>query len=57
MVHKLSKVYMAWLYLLLASLLEIVWTTALKYSEGFTRLVPVIVMLILGSVDIKKIML
>ena len=31
---------MAWLYLLAAGLLEIVWATALKYTEGFTRLGP-----------------
>jgi quaternary ammonium compound-resistance protein SugE len=31
---------MAWLYLLAAGLLEIVWATALKHTEGFTRLGP-----------------
>jgi quaternary ammonium compound-resistance protein SugE len=31
---------MAWIYLLTAGLLEIVWATALKYSDGFTRLWP-----------------
>jgi quaternary ammonium compound-resistance protein SugE len=31
---------MAWLFLLAAGLLEIVWATALKYTEGFTRLGP-----------------
>ena len=30
----------AWLWLLAAGLLEIVWAIGLKYSEGFTRLVP-----------------
>lgn len=31
---------MAWIYLLLASTLEIGWAVGLKYTEGFTRLVP-----------------
>ncbi|HWP86031.1 MAG TPA: quaternary ammonium compound efflux SMR transporter SugE [Terriglobia bacterium] len=30
----------AWLSLLIAGLLEIVWAVGLKYTEGFTRLVP-----------------
>ncbi len=28
---------MAWLYLAIAGVLEIVWAIGLKYSEGFTR--------------------
>jgi quaternary ammonium compound-resistance protein SugE len=36
---------MAWLYLLIAGLLEIVWATALKFSDGFSRLLPTIVAL------------
>jgi quaternary ammonium compound-resistance protein SugE len=31
---------MSWFYLLLAGLLEIVWAVGLKYTAGFTRLVP-----------------
>ena len=31
---------MAWLYLLGAGLLEIVWAAALKYTDGFTRFGP-----------------
>lgn len=31
---------MAWTYLILAGLLEIGWAIGLKYTEGFTRLVP-----------------
>ena len=31
---------MAWVYLVLAGLLEVVWAVGLKYSEGFSRLVP-----------------
>ncbi len=31
---------MAWVYLSIAGLLEIVWAIGLKYTEGFTRLGP-----------------
>lgn len=31
---------MAWAYLMLAGMLEIVWAIGLKYTAGFTRLVP-----------------
>lgn len=31
---------MAWIYLFFAGLLEIGWAIGLKYTEGFTRLVP-----------------
>lgn len=31
---------MAWIYLVLAGLFEIVWATGLKYTDGFTRLWP-----------------
>ncbi|MFP5393085.1 MAG: quaternary ammonium compound efflux SMR transporter SugE [Gammaproteobacteria bacterium] len=31
---------MSWFYLLLAGLLEVTWAVGLKYTEGFTRLVP-----------------
>lgn len=34
---------MAWIYLLVAGLLEIVWAFAMKKSDGFTLLVPTIV--------------
>lgn len=30
----------AWFVLVIAGLLEVCWATGLKYSEGFTRLVP-----------------
>ncbi|MGL9717167.1 MAG: DMT family transporter [Wolbachia sp.] len=43
---------MAWIYLLLAGLLEVIWTTALKYSNGFTRVIPVVVIFISGSVSL-----
>jgi quaternary ammonium compound-resistance protein SugE len=31
---------MAWLWLTLAGLLEVVWAIGLKYTESFTRLAP-----------------
>jgi quaternary ammonium compound-resistance protein SugE len=31
---------MAWLYLFVAGLLEVGWAIGLKYTEGFTRLMP-----------------
>lgn len=34
---------MAWVYLVIAGLLEIVWAIGLKYTEGFTRIVPSVV--------------
>lgn len=37
---------MAWVYLLLAGLFEVVWSTAMKESHGFTKLIPSIVTLV-----------
>ena len=37
---------MAWLVLIIAGILEIVWAFAMKQSEGFTRLVPSLVTLV-----------
>ncbi|MCA3246403.1 MAG: DMT family transporter [Tagaea sp.] len=37
---------MAWLYLVVAGLLEIVWAIGLKMSEGFTKPVPSAVTLV-----------
>ena len=34
---------MAWVWLTLAGLLEVVWAAGLKYTEGFTRLVPSVI--------------
>ena len=31
---------MSWTYLVIAGVLEVVWAIGLKYTEGFTRLVP-----------------
>ena len=37
---------MAWLLLLIAGLLEVGWAVGLKYTEGFTRLVPSVLTLL-----------
>ncbi|GLK65864.1 QacE family quaternary ammonium compound efflux SMR transporter [Paracoccus kondratievae] len=37
---------MAWIYLGVAGLLEIVWALAMKQSEGFTRLWPTAITLV-----------
>jgi quaternary ammonium compound-resistance protein SugE len=39
-------VVMAWFYLILAGLLEIVWATAMKQSQGFTRILPTGIMVV-----------
>ena len=31
---------MAWIYLLIAGILEVVWAIGMKYSEGWTKLYP-----------------
>lgn len=42
---------MAWVYLAIAGLLEVVWAVGLKYTEGLTRLWPTVLtaVAILGS--------
>ena len=37
---------MAWLSLLMAGLLEVVWAIGLKYSQNFTKLIPSIITLV-----------
>lgn len=37
---------MSWFYLLTAGVLEIVWAYSMKQSEGFSRLLPTLIMLI-----------
>lgn len=34
---------MAWFYLLIAAVFEIVWAIGLKFSEGFSRLLPSVI--------------
>ena len=37
---------MSWLYLFIAGALEIVWAIGLKYTAGFTRLVPSVITIV-----------
>lgn len=37
---------MAWVFLLIAGILEVVWAFAMKESQGFTRLAPTLIMII-----------
>lgn len=37
---------MAWIVLVIAGLFEVVWATAMKQSEGFTRLWPSVVTIV-----------
>lgn len=39
----LGALGIAWTYLVLAGLLEIVWAVGLKYTVGFTRLAPTVI--------------
>ena len=43
---------MAWVYLFVAGILEVVWAFGMRQSEGFTRLVPstVTIIAMIGSV-------
>ncbi|MGE1166562.1 DMT family transporter, partial [Peribacillus simplex] len=38
---------MAWIYIIMAGLLEIVWVIGLKYSHGFTKIIPSIVTVVI----------
>lgn len=37
---------MAWIYLIIAGVLEVVWAYSMKLSEGFSRLAPTVVTLV-----------
>ena len=37
---------MAWVQLVIAGLFEVVWATSLKYTEGFTKLVPSVITIV-----------
>ena len=37
---------MAWIYLLLAGLLEVVWACSMKLSDGFSKPVPAVVTIV-----------
>lgn len=42
---------MSWFYLALAGALEIAFTTAIRYTDGFTRLWPTALVLALASIS------
>jgi quaternary ammonium compound-resistance protein SugE len=50
---------MSWLFLVAAGLLEIGWAMTMKYSQGFTRLVPSVltVVLIMASLSLLSLAL
>ncbi|MBD8494884.1 DMT family transporter [Pseudomonas syringae] len=37
---------MAWIYLMFAGVLEVVWALAMKQSEGFSRPIPTVITLV-----------
>lgn len=37
---------MSWFYLFIAGLFEVVWAIGLKYTEGFTKIIPTIITII-----------
>jgi quaternary ammonium compound-resistance protein SugE len=39
----LQEDHMAWVYLIVAGILEIIWASAMKQSDGFTRAVPAVI--------------
>ncbi|GAN95623.1 quaternary ammonium compound-resistance protein SugE [Komagataeibacter europaeus] len=42
---------MAWIALIVAGVFEIIWATAMKQSEGFTRLWPTVVTLVAVTIS------
>lgn len=46
---------MAWVYLVIAGLFEVGWAIGLKYTEGFTRIVPTA--LTLGAMVVSVLLL
>ncbi len=45
------NVSQAWLWLVVAGLFEVVWALGLKYSDGFSRLVPSLVVVVAAAVS------
>lgn len=37
---------MAWIYLAIAGVFEVIWATTLKYSEEFTKILPTIITIV-----------
>lgn len=42
---------MGWIYILAAGVIEVCFTTAIRYTDGFTKLVPTLVVLSLASLS------
>ncbi len=53
----LLRCVLAWLILIIAGLVEIVFALSLKYNEGFTRLIPSVVTLVSGGASLYLLML
>lgn len=45
------NVSQAWLWLVVAGLFEVVWALGLKYSDGFSRLIPSLVVVVAAAVS------
>jgi quaternary ammonium compound-resistance protein SugE len=43
----MSVTALAWVYLVIAGLLEALWAMGLKFSEGFTKPIPTVITLVL----------
>ena len=43
---------MAWIYLVVAGLMEIAWALALKYSQQFSQLVPTLIFVVSATISI-----
>lgn len=42
---------MGWLYLFIAGVIEVGFTTAIRYTDGFTKLVPTTLVLVLAAIS------
>ncbi len=43
---------MAWIILVLAGIFEVAWALALKYSEGFTKLIPGVITVVAMAISV-----
>lgn len=43
---------MAWTYLVIAGLFEVVWAISMKYTEGFTKLGPTLISIVLAIISV-----
>src|SRR5262249_6020970 len=40
-----------WIYLLLAGVIEVMFTTAIRYTDGFTKIAPTAIVLVLAAIS------